>query len=170
MSTLTTAQLLGLTRPGRDTAPPAGFAAVPADQLTLPRDVQNARINYQAFFNATTNELVITGSPRAMPRLDLVTQREIEDTNIFSDSVRITSGPQAGGFARPSDPVTQTLTLVESLTTNDESPYPNATVNFAAEGAVGLAFSAASHELRSNPSSSVSVDSTVTLNAWTGHW
>ncbi|MDP9931551.1 hypothetical protein [Variovorax paradoxus] len=170
MSTLTTAQLLGLTRPGKDTAPPAGFGAVSADRLTLPLDVQSTRINYQAFFNPATNELVITGTPRAVPRLDLVTQTKVEDTNIFSDSVRITRGPRAGGFDGPSDPVTQTLTLVESLTANDESPYPNATVSFAGEGAVGLAFSAASYELRNDPTASARVGSTVTLNAWTGHW
>ncbi len=170
MRTLTTAQLLGLTRAGRDTAPPAGFVAVPADRLTLPRDVQNARINYQVFFNPTTNELVITGTPRAMPRLDLVTQKEIEDTNIFSDTVRVIRGPQAGGFAQPSEPVTQTEALVKQLTNSRTGDYPNATVSFAAEGAVGLAFSAASYELRSGTNSQVNIGSTVTLNAWTGHW
>jgi hypothetical protein len=136
----------------------------------LPESRDLGRINYQAFFNPATNELVITGAPKAMLRLDLVMQKEIEDTNIFSDSMRITSGPKAGGFARASDPVTQTVTLVESLTANNESPYPNAAVSFAGEGAVGLAFSAASHELRSNPDGTVRVGSTVTLNAWTGNW
>ena len=166
-STLTTAQLLELTR---SPSPPQGFVAVPADRLALPDGRDLGRINYQAFFNPSTNDLVITGTPRAMQRLDLVTQKKIEDTNIFSDSVRITNGAMAGGFARAADPVIQTLTLVESLTANDESPYPNATVIFAGEGAVGLAFSAASYELRKDPNVSAIVGSTVTLNAWTGHW
>lgn len=170
MRTLTTAQFLTLTRPDRDTPPPTGFVAVPANRLTLPRDVESVRIDYKAFFNPTTNELVITGTPRAMPRLDLVTQKEIEDTNIFSDTVRIIRGPQAGGFSEPAAPVNQTVMLVEGLAGSDESPYPNATVSFAAEGAVGLAFSAASYGLRNGSNTSVSVGSTVTLNAWTGHW
>ena len=166
-TTLTTAQLLGLTR---SPSPPPGFVAVPADRLVLPDSRDLGRINYQAFFKPATNELVITGTPRPMPRLDLVTQREIEDTNIFSDSVRITNGPQAGGFARPSDPVTQTEALARQLTDSRIGDYPNATVSFAAEGAVGLAFSVASHELRNGSSTSVSIGSTVTLNAWSGHW
>ena len=166
-STLTTAQMLGLAR---SPSPPPGFVAVPPDRLVLPASQYQARINYQAFFNPTTNELVITGTPRAMPRLDLVTQKEIEDTNIFSDTVRIIRGPQAGGFSEPAAPVNQTVMLVEGLAGSDESPYHNATVSFAAEGAVGLAFSAASYELRSGTNSQVNVGSTVTLNAWTGHW
>ena len=168
MGTLTTAQLLSLTRAGRDAAPPAGFVPVSSDRLSLPLDVQNVRIDYQAFFNPSTNDLVITGIPRAMERLDLVTQKKIKDTNIFSDSVRITNGPKTGGFAQASDPVTQTETLIEKLINIRTGGYPNATVSFAGEGAVGLAFSAASHELRS--SGSAIVGSTVTLNAWTGHW
>jgi hypothetical protein len=166
-STLTTAQLLGLTR---SPSPPPGFVPVPSDRLALPDSRDLGRINYGAFFNPTTNELVITGTPRAMPRLDLVTQKEIEDTNIFSDTVRIIRGPQAGGFARPSEPVMQTQALVKRLTNGDNGDYPNATVSFAAEGAVGLAFSAASYELRNNSDTPVNVGSTVTLNAWTGHW
>ncbi|MDR6886472.1 MULTISPECIES: hypothetical protein [Variovorax] len=166
-STLTTAQMLGLAR---SPSPPPGFVAVSPGRLVLPASQYQARINYQAFFHPTTNELIITGSPRAMPRLDLVTQKEIEDPNIFSDTVRITRGPQAGGFGEPAVPVNQTVMLVQHLTGNDESPYPNATVSFAAEGAVGLAFSAASYELRNSSNTSVNIGSTVTLNAWTGHW
>lgn len=170
MSTLTTAQLLSLTRAGRDTTLPAGFVAVPADRLTLPRDAESVRIDYKAFFSPTTNELLITGIPRATPRLDLVTQEEIEDTNIFSDTWRITTGPQQGGFREPSIPVVQTRALVKRLTDIRTGDYPNATVSFAAEGAVGLAFSAASYELRSGLNPQISIGSTVTLNAWTGHW
>ncbi|RYF56290.1 MAG: hypothetical protein EOO27_18785 [Comamonadaceae bacterium] len=164
-STLTTAQLLELTR---SPSPPQGFVAVPADRLELPDGRDLGRINYQAFFNPSTNDLVITGTPRVMERLDLVTQKKIKDTNIFSDSVRVTNGAMAGGFARAADPVTQTEALANRLTDRDNGDYPNATISFAGEGAVGLAFSAASHELRS--SGSAIVGSTVTLNAWTGHW
>ena len=133
MGTLTTAQLLSLTRAGRDAAPPAGFVPVSSDRLSLPLDVQNVRIDYQAFFNPSTNDLVITGIPRAMERLDLVTQKKIKDTNIFSDSVRITNGPKTGGFAQASDPVTQTETLIEKLINIRTGDYPNATVSFAGE-------------------------------------
>ncbi|RST47374.1 hypothetical protein [Variovorax sp. DXTD-1] len=163
-STLTTAQMLGLAR---SPSPPPGFGAVPPDRLVLPASQYQARINYQAFFNPTTNELVITGTPK--PQMLVRPGQAVEDgkdIGIFHDSPR----SPTGGFSEPTVPVTQTEALVRQLTDAFQGTYPNATVSFAAEGAVGLAFSAASHELRSNPSSSVSVGSTVTLNAWTGHW
>ncbi|QGW84528.1 hypothetical protein [Variovorax paradoxus] len=143
--------------------PPIGFTAVRADRL----DVQNARINYQAFFNPATNELVIGGTPK--PQI-LVRPGQAPDDGkelgIFYDSPR----SPTGGLSEAAVPVTQTVALVQRLTATDKSPYPNATVSFAGEGAVGLAFAAASYELRSGTNSRVNVGSTVTLNAWTGHW
>ncbi|MDQ0573736.1 hypothetical protein QFZ42_005570 [Variovorax paradoxus] len=162
MQELSTAKLLRLTRVDGLTAPPVGFVAVRADRL----DVQNARISYQAFFNPATNELVIGGTPK--PQMLVQPGQAPEDgkeLGIFYDSPR----SPTGGLSEVAVPVTQTVALVHRLTATDESPYPNATVSFAAEGAVGLAFSAASYELR-NGSVSVSIGSTVTLNAWTGHW
>ena len=162
MQELSTAKLLRLTRVDGPATPPIGFVAVRADRL----DVQNARISYQAFFNPATNELVIGGTPK--PQMLVQPGQAPEDgkeLGIFYDSPR----SPTGGLSEVAVPVTQTVALVQRLTATDESPYPNATVSFAAEGAVGLAFSAASYELR-NGSASVSIGSTVTLNAWTGHW
>jgi hypothetical protein len=156
--------MLGLAR---SPSPPPGFVAVPPDRLVLPASQYQARINYQAFFNPTTNELVITGTPK--PQMLVRPGQAVEDgrdIGFFHDSPR----SPTGGFSEPTVPVTQTEALVRQLTDAFQGTYPNATVSFAAEGAVGLAFSAASYELRNGLNSQVSVGSTVTLNAWTGHW
>lgn len=151
---LTTSQLLALTR-GTPTPPP-GFVAVQSDQLTPPAltgsTAQASRIAYTGFYNATTNELIISGTPK--PFVQLAPGQDpgdARDLGIFADSSRVMSGSNAGGFVGTPVAVAQTISLALIATDSKQGQFPGATVTFVGEGAVGLAFSAASYNLRGDP-------------------
>ena len=163
MTAVTTAKLLELI--GKSSAtPPPGFHAVPADRLILPifeaTPQQAPRIDYTAFYNPSTNELIISGQAKPFVQLKPgVNPEDGKDLGIFADAT-----------VRESVPVSQTVQLAQQLAHPVRGEYKNATVTFVGEGAAGLAFSATSHALRNDPNAQVSVGATVTLNAWRSTW
>src|SRR5262249_15072371 len=105
MTQLTTAQLLTLMRPTDQTVPPPGFVSVPTDKLTLPRDQYESRIDYHAFYNPQTNELIITGTPKPQySGAHWQSTDEMRDVGIFFDANRPMTGPNAGAFVEKSVP------------------------------------------------------------------
>ena len=127
MTTLTTAQLLGIAR---TPAAPAGFVAVPADKLVLPDSALQTRIDYKGFYNPQTNELLITGTPNPFLVLNSSTSTQ-KDFGIFGDAPRVMSGPNAGAFVDKPLAATQTEALAKKLINADNGDYPNAKITFA---------------------------------------
>jgi hypothetical protein len=169
MAALTTSNLLALARDPKPQTPPAGFVAVPSDKLVIPTLQQETRIDYKGFYNAQTNELVITGTPKPVSGVGLWLADQ-KDVGIFGDSIRVMTGPNAGAFVEKPLAAIQTEELAKNLTNTTFGDYPNAKITFAGEGTVGTALAIASYGLRTDASSQVSVGATVTLNAWTGSW
>ena len=118
-TSLTTLQLLALTRPSNSTVPPVGFVAVSAEKLVLSGQATDLRIDYKAFFNATTNELIITGTPKSqkigssgMPGEDI---SKLPDAGIFFDAARTNTGSNAGAFLGRPISAAQTEDLITQL-------------------------------------------------------
>ena len=172
MADITLSQLLALSRPSDKTPVPQGYVSIPADKLVLPDTKQSQRIDYQGFYNPQTNQIIILGTAKPQPLGGARHESEatIKDGGIFWDTPRTTRGPNAGDFLEKPVPVAQTEELANELTTRPRSAYPNASITFVGEGAVGLAFSASSYNLRTDAASTVTVDSTVTVNSWQGRW
>ena len=155
----------------RNDRPPAGFVAIPLQQLNLTVPGGEARIEYAAFFNATTNQLILSGAPKPQPwgGNGMGGEPITEDAGIFHDARVVTTGSSAGRFVEKPIPVAQTEAVLTQLTWQG-GPYPGASVSLVGEGSVGLAFSVTSYNLRSGDGNTGSIDGTVTLNSWLGRW
>jgi hypothetical protein len=90
VGTLTTAQLLTLSRSGSNITPPAGFVAISSDKLNTPNDLQ-ARIDYKGFYNAKINELIITGTPKPVTSGGLWSSNQ-QDRGIFGSKLSAQGG------------------------------------------------------------------------------
>ena len=65
MSKLTLAQLIELLR--GEGNPPPGFVNVPPEHVYSDIDSSLARIDYSVFYNAATNQLIVSGAARPQP-------------------------------------------------------------------------------------------------------
>ncbi|MGA0571929.1 calcium-binding protein [Variovorax sp. VNK109] len=167
MSSLSISTILSVLETGSGI--PLGFVPVPNESLNIPLSNQSSRIDYLAWFNPQTGELIISGTPAPVQFLNLPAQTQAENPGIFYDSpATLVDGQYV--VAPRSVPVMQTRELIERLTASDESPYFGASVTFVGSGAVGLALAAASYQLRNDTESPVNVAGTVTVNAWQANW
>lgn len=86
----------------RNATPPAGFDVVLIDDLEATIPGGESRIEYAAYFNTTTNQIILSGTPKPQPLggngMDGVAL--IEDAGIFHDATVITTGSSAGRFLK----------------------------------------------------------------------
>jgi hypothetical protein len=173
MGTLNTGEILRFAATGGSSNLPEGFIPVAADKLVLPLGNQSARIEYSAWYNATTNELVLTGKalPQPIGGDGMGGPPTVADAGIFHDSTRRLQGPYAGAFidGKPIA-VAQTEAMVGLLVNPDSDKFPGAKVILVGSDAVGLTFASSSYNLRSAPDTNSFIDGTVTFNSWRGPW
>ena len=174
MGSLNTGEILKFASPRGSNNLPEGFVPVDTSRLALPASSGTARIEYRAWHNPRTNELIISGSAIEQPLggSGLAGGKPpIEDAGIFFDSARQLQGPNAGAFIGDKPvAVQQTETLVRNLTNPLSIDFPNAKVSFSGADSVGLAFAVSSSNLRKDPDTASTIDATITFNSWRGRW
>ncbi|KGM39698.1 hypothetical protein JY96_05760 [Aquabacterium sp. NJ1] len=131
---------------------------MPTDKLQNIEGLSDPRIEYRAYYNAQTHNVILTGTGLPQP------VGSTSDASIFYTDAR-----NADGSFVNKTPVAaaQTELVAQYLITKE---YPDATITFFGQGQVGLAVSIASYDLRANEQTRSRVEGTLTYNSWTGPW